>query len=216
MGTKRGLLITIACLAVPTAAIVCFGALPIINSTDKSGRTVDLQKNVVSSELGDFAYANGRMKLITSKTESGDITLRIQKRQQALFRTATHQKVQDLKIPTDCQWFYALDDLERLWLFIGPKEYVKETSRDAVFVVYLFGHVIGQNGKAKYSIQNVTGTKDGVGLIGSQVWHGVPEQFLAELHRRMAEIPLVKASLPDVPPTFTEQQVSQLITEIEN
>jgi hypothetical protein len=180
-------------------------------STSASDNTETLTTNVVTSDIGHFSYANGRRSLTTTKTSNGDIMLTIAKHRRRPFQSATSDTIGQLKIPAGKQWFYTLDDLERLWVFAGPSREVTIDKRHSPFVVYLHGNVIDENGATTFSIQNVTGSKDGVGVFGTQQWQGVPGVFLEKLHADMPSVAAVKSLLPERSPAYTPEQVSLII-----
>ncbi|MFN8709190.1 MAG: hypothetical protein ACK50J_21095 [Planctomyces sp.] len=177
--------------------------------------TETLSNIVVASDDGKFAYADGLLSLTTTKTSKGDIMLTVSKHRRRLLRAATSDIIGELKIPAGKQWFYTLDELERLWLFVGPSREDAPDKRQAPFVVYLYGHVIDENGQARFSIQNVTGSKDGVGVIGTQQWQGVPEVFLEKLHTDTPSVAAVRSLLPERPPAYTSEQVSLIVAASE-
>lgn len=180
-------------------------------STDASDDIATLPSNVVAADIGHFSYANGCFSLTTAKKPTGDVMLTVSKQRRRLLRAASSDTIGELKIPTGNQWFYTLDELERLWLFVGPSREETPDKRHNPFVVYLYGHVIDENGKTRFSIQNVTGSKDGVGMFGTQQWQGVPEVFLEKLHEDMPSVAKVRLLLPERSPTYTAEQVSLIV-----
>jgi hypothetical protein len=191
-------------------AVCCFVSSLSV-STVAADDTETLPSNVVASDVGHFSYADGRLSLTTTKTSKGDIMLTVSKHRRRLLRAATSDTTGELKISAGKQWFYTLDELDRLWLFVGPSREDAPDKRQAPFVVYLYGHVIDENGQARFSIHNVTGSKNGVGVIGTQQWQGVPEVFLEKLHTEMPSVAAVRSLLPGRPPAYTSEQVSLIV-----
>ncbi len=187
----------------------------IVSSVSVSAAASDdietLPSNEVSADIGHFSYAERRFSLTTTKKSNGDIMLTVAKQRRRLLGAATSDTIGELKIPAGNQWFYTLDELDRLWLFVGPS--VEETpgKRHNPFVVYLYGHVIDGNGQTQFSIQNVTGSKDGVGVFGTQQWQGVPEMFLEKLHEDIPSVAKVRSMLPEQSPAYTAEQVSLIV-----
>lgn len=202
MNVKTFLRFTAVCCLVSSVSV----------STDASDDIATLPSNVVAAGIGHFSYANGRFSLTTTKKSNGDIMLTVAQQRRRLLRAASSDTIGELKIPTGNQWFYTLDELERLWLFVGPSREETPDKRQTPFVVYLYGHVIDENGQTRFSIQNVIGSKDGVGVFGTQQWQGVPEVFLKKLHEDMPSVAKVRLLLPERSPAFTAEQVSLIVS----
>ena len=143
--------------------------------------------------LGTFACGDGRYALDIVSMPSGATSISVvvddESSAYPVFETEAKNE----------EWFVAMDQYERIWIFVGASSDTGGRQEPAVF---MHGLAFDNDGQTRTVCSQVSRTGN---------WSGVPEEFLLRVRKAS---PRLVSPIPSIAPTFKPEQKSRLLAQL--